>query len=131
LTEAHRTQFLLVLLLFVVGCKDAESTDDGTNDPHADQVESCTHNCLKPLCSGNITSSPDYDSVCRAQCEDRVTQAEDDDCLQEYESLLACLEETSCETYYLWYEQEPNAPCVDLEAEFVNSCPSIDVRDSD
>src|SRR5262245_28891592 len=126
----HQTQLLLVLL-FLVGCKDGGSPDDGTTDPHAEQVELCVTNCVMPLCTGNITPSPDYDSVCRSQCEDRATQAEESDCFEEYGALLACLEETSCQTYYLWYYQAPDAPCVDLEAEFVSLCPSIDVRDSD
>ena len=126
----HRTQ-LLALLLLVVSCKAAEREDEGPADPHAEQVESCTHNCLMPLCAGNITPSPDYESGCRDDCEDRVSQSETDGCLQQYEALLACLEETSCETYYLWYEQDPTAPCTDLEAELVSLCPSIEVRDAD
>lgn len=122
---------LTTLFLLVFGCKNAGGKDDGTHDPHADQVESCIGNCLMPLCTGNITPSPDYESVCQSQCETRVTQAEDEDCSQEYGALLACIEETSCEMYYLWYEQEPDAPCMNLEAEFLSVCSSIDVRDTD
>jgi hypothetical protein len=126
-----RIQLLTVLCLVVFGCEGAGNKDEGADDPHAEQVDSCVTNCLMPLCSGNITPSPDYETVCRSQCEDRVGQAEDEACFQEYGALLACIEETSCEMYYLWYDQEPNAPCSDLEAEFVSLCPSIDVRDSD
>ncbi len=64
---------------------------------------------------------PGYESECESQWEDRASRAKADGCDQEYEALLA----------YLWYDQEPNAPCTDLEATFVNLCPTIDVRDAD
>jgi hypothetical protein len=122
---------LTVSCLLVFACKDAGGEDEDMQDSHAARVESCINNCLMPLCSGNITPSPDYDSVCRTECEDRVTLAEVEDCSDEYEALLTCIEEQSCETYYLWYEQQPDAPCTNLEAELVSVCSSIDLRDTD
>lgn len=131
MTIPFRNQFLTMSLVFLFGCTGSRDKDEGSHDPHAELVQACVHNCLKPLCTTTVTFGPEYESECESQCEERATLARDNNCLDEYEALLACTEEASCETYYLWYEQEPGAPCTDLESDLVNLCPAIDLRDGD
>lgn len=119
--------YLLAVVLLLANCKASEG-DEGA-DQHEEAVVLCVENCLKPLCSGNILVDPEYESVCESRCEARVTESEDVDCIDEYQNLLTCLEEASCDDYYLWYEQSEGAPCRELEAEVAGSCPSVELRD--
>lgn len=121
-----RASFLSCLLF--VACKGGGGGegDPGPRDP---VVQLCVDNCLKPLCMGNIDVEGDYESVCESRCEMKVAAAEAGSCMSEYEDLLTCLDETSCGAYYLWYDHEPDAPCMDLETDLVNLCPDIVLRE--
>ena len=120
---------LMTAALGGTNCHGDGTEDDTSVDSDQQLIDLCTKNCLKPLCSGSIDVSPDYESVCDSRCEMRVDVSESDGCSREYEELLTCLEEASCVDYYLWYTQADLAPCAGLEAEFVSLCPSIELRD--
>lgn len=122
----HLVYLMAALLLGVSACK----ADDAT-DPLDDLAWLCTKNCVKPVCSATVFPSPDYGEVCESSCDERVEQAQADDCLAQYEALLTCLDETSCTDYDLWYDESAGAPCSELEAEFVAVCPSIELRDGE
>lgn len=124
----HLGYLFSVVVLAGSSCKDTGS-DDGPVDPHAEQVDLCVTNCLKPLCPGNVTFSPGYEAECESRCEMRVDEAQDNSCAQEYEEVLTCLDGATCPEYYLWYEQEAGAPCSEREAELTALCPSIELRD--
>lgn len=121
---------MAALLLGASSC-GGRTADDGATDPLDDLTWLCTKNCVKPVCAGNVDPSPDYGELCESSCDERVEQAQADDCLAQYEALLTCLDETSCTDYYLWYDESAGAPCSELEAEFVAVCPSIRLRDGD
>lgn len=127
----HLVYLMAATLLLGSSSCNGGGQDDSSTDPRQDDVnELCVKNCLKPLCSGTILPSPDYGDLCASSCETKVEQAQDE-CLVEYEALLACLDETSCPDYYSWYNELEGAPCSDLEAEVASSCPSIQVRDGE
>jgi hypothetical protein len=93
----------VLTFLFVFACKVGGNGGDDDSPAHDPLIQLCIDNCVKPLCMGNIEVEGDYLAVCESLCQMRVAQAEEDDCVREYEDLLMCLEETSCGMYSLWF----------------------------
>lgn len=123
-TPRHRALLTTVLLL-TFACKQNVSDDEGSVDS---LTQLCVDNCMKAECVG-ITITPDYEAYCESRCEMNMAEVEEDNCTPEYEAVLMCLDETSCDMYSLWYEREANAPCADLETQLTNSCPDISLRE--
>lgn len=114
---------VLVLIFSLSNCGGVTGDDDSD----AQQVALCTDMCAKVLCPGNVDPPANFEETCREDCGAKVEQARED-CSARYQEFLECLDELSCDDYYLWYEQEADAPCLQLESELSEFCPGVMVR---
>ena len=49
------------------------------------------------------------------------------ECAEDYEVFLECLDAQSCDDFFLWIEQDPIAPCRQEEQHLAETCPEVNV----
>jgi hypothetical protein len=121
---------LLFSVLALSTCKvdDGESGNDQTDPAIAAQIELCGEMCLKPFCDPTLEPAPGVEDECMTHCTETVAAAQNDECTDQYQDFLECLEGLSCDDFYLWAGMEPGAPCVMGEEQLESNCPGVEVR---
>jgi hypothetical protein len=103
-------------------------SDDADDAGQSAQLELCKKNCLKLGCDPTIDFGSNFEQQCTQHCADNVSDANEGSCTEVYQALLECIEPLSCQDYYLWVEQKPDAPCTDEEQALDDRCPQVGVR---
>lgn len=121
---------LLLLALSTCRVADDDSGDEQVDPVIAAQLELCIEVCGKPFsCDGTLEPGPHVDEECEARCTETVGVAQDDDCTEEYQDMMECVNGLSCDDFESWWgdetEHETPVGCeAELQALELN-CPNV------